>query len=64
MFTEHGPAHQSKTKFSPLLTPAIRKLAQTSYPYPSEGRQNENHNNRKQTIMITWITALNKLSKL
>ena len=36
----------------------IRKLPQASYPYPSEGRQNENHNHRKLTKLITWITAL------
>ena len=33
----------------------IRKLPQASYPHPSEGRQNENHNHRKLTQLITWI---------
>ena len=40
---------------SPQPVPPIRKLPQASYPYPSEGRQNGNHNHRK---LITWITAL------
>ena len=33
----------------------IRKLPQASYPHPSEGRQNENHNHRKLTQLITRI---------
>ena len=28
------------------------------HPSPSEGRQNENHNHRKLTKLITWTTAL------
>ena len=36
----------------------IRKLAQASYPQPSEGTQNENHNPRKLTKLITWTTTL------
>ena len=32
----------------------IRKLPQASYPHPSEGRQNEKHNHRKLTQLITW----------
>ena len=59
----------SKTQFSAQPVPPIRKLAQTPYPFPSEGRQkkqelqshslqNENHNPWKLTKMITWITAL------
>ena len=35
-----------------------------SHPHQSEGRQNENHNHRKLTKMITWITALCNLMKL
>ena len=56
--TEYSPAHQSKTQFSPQPIPAIRKLAQASYSYPSEGRQNENHSHRKLTKMITRNSAL------
>ena len=36
----------------------------SSYPYPSEGRQNENYNPRKLTKLITWITALCNSMKL
>ena len=56
-FTEHCPAHQSKTQFSPWPVLPIRKLTQ-------EGRQNENHNHSKLTKLITWITTLCSLKKL
>ena len=42
----------NKTQFSPQPVPPIRKLAQTSYPHPSEGRENERHNHRKLTKQI------------
>ena len=35
-----------------------------SYPYFSEGRQNENHNHRKLIRLITWATALSNSVKL
>ena len=35
-----------------------------SYPSPSEGRQNESHNHRKLTNLITWTTALSSSMKL
>ena len=38
--------------------PPVRKLPQVSFPHPSEGRQNENHNHRKITNLITWTRAL------
>ena len=44
--------------FSPYSVPPIRKLAQVPFPHPSDSRQNESHNHRKLTKMITWITAL------
>ena len=44
--------------------PPIRKLLQTSYHHPSEGRQNENHNHRKLTKVITWTTTLSNSVKL
>ena len=59
-FSEHGSAHQNKTQ--PVLP--IRKLLKASYPYPPEGRQNENHHHRKLTNLITWITALSNSKKL
>ena len=53
----------------------MKKLAQASYPHSSEGRQkkqeleslslqNENHNHRKLTKMITWIIAIWNSMKL
>ena len=35
-----------------------------SYPYLSEGRQNENHSHRKLTNLMTWTTALSNSMKL
>ena len=54
-FTEHGPTHQNKTQVPPQSVSPMP---------PSEGRQNENHNNRKLTKLITWITALSNSMKL
>ena len=39
LFTEHSPAHHSKTQFFPQPVSPIRKLAQASYPHPTDGRQ-------------------------
>ena len=61
---KNGLAHQSKTQFSPQAVPPIKKLAQTCYPYPLEGRQNENHSHRKLIKLITWIQALSNSVKL
>ena len=63
-WTKHGPTHQSKIQISPLPVPPSKKFPQASYPYPSEGRQNENHNHRKLTKLITWTTAFSHLMKL
>ena len=63
-FTEHGPAHQNKTQFPLQSVSPIRKLPLASYPYPSEGRQNENHNHRKLIQLITWTIALYNSMKL
>ena len=42
----HSPGHQTKTpRLSQPVSP-IRKLAQASYPHPSEGRQDANHNQK------------------
>ena len=56
--------HQNKTQFSPQSVSSIRKLPEASYPYSSEGRQNENQNHRKLTNRITWTTALSNSMKL
>ena len=63
-FTEHGPGHQRRTQITPEPVPRIRKLPQTSYPYPSEGRHNGNHNYIKLAKLITWVTALSYSMKL
>ena len=47
----------------PLVSPT-RELTQASYPHPSEGRETENHNHRKLTKLIIWITVLYNLMKL
>ena len=41
----------------------IRKLPQASYAYASKNRQNGNHNYRKLTKPIPWITALSNSMK-
>ena len=48
-------AHESKTQFFPQPVPPIRKVSQASYPHPPEGRENENHNHRKLSKLITSI---------
>ena len=53
-----------KTQIPWQSVPPIKKLPQASYPSPSDGRQNENHNHRKLTKLITWITALSDSMKL
>ena len=69
------PFRVLKTPFSWQPVPPTRKFAQASYPDPSEGRQkkqelqshslqDESHNHRKLTKMITWITALRNSLKL
>ena len=57
----HQP-EQDSVPWQPF--PPIRKLPQASYPHPSEGRRNENHNHRKLTKLITWITTLSNSMKL
>ena len=41
-----------------------RMFPKTSCPYPSEGRQNENHNHRKLIKLITWNITLSKSMQL
>ena len=50
--------------FPPQSVSPIRKLPWASYPYPSEGRQDENHNHRLLTKLITWTIALSNSMKL
>ena len=44
--------------------PHSQFLPTASYPYPSEGRQNKNHNHRKLTKLISWIAALSNSVKI
>ena len=57
------PRPSEQDPFSPSVSPS-RKLPYASYSSPSEGRQNENHNHRKVTDLITWTTALSNSIKL
>ena len=57
-------AHQSKTQFYSQPVPPTRKCLQASYPHPSEGIQNENHNHRKLIKLIIWTTTLSNSMKL
>ena len=50
-FTEHDPAYQSKTQFSPQSVPPIRKLENPSY-----GRQRSKNFNPMALRMKTTIT--------
>ena len=59
-----GPWPPQQDPISPTASPSHQEAPQTSYPHPSEGRQNENHNHRKLTKLITWITALSNSMKL
>ena len=56
------PTRATSPTASPSI-PLIRKLPQASYPHPSEGRQNEKHNHKKLTKLITQITALSNSMK-
>ena len=48
----------------PTASPSHQEASTTSYLHPSEGRQNENHNHRKLTKLITWIPTLSNSVKL
>ena len=50
-FTEHDPAYQSKTQFSPQSVPPIRKLEN-----PSHGRQRSKNFNPMAFRMKNTIT--------
>ena len=58
-------SHQNNTQFPPQPVSPIRKLPISLLSLSlSEGRQNEKHNHRKLTKLITWITALSNSMKL
>ena len=56
--------NRTRPQIPPQPVPPIRELPQASYPHSSEGRQNETHNYRKLTKLITWIRALSNSMKL
>ena len=70
---EHSSTHQQKIRlkiYCAWLCPSEQDPISSSVslshqevsirllPSPSEGRQDENHNHRKPTNLITWTTAL------
>ena len=70
---EHSPAHQQKIGLKvywawprpseqdpvfPTVSLSHQEASISSYPSPSDGRQNENHSHRKLIKPITWTTAL------
>ena len=58
------PTRAKKGPILPTASPSNQTACQASYPYPSEGRQNENHNHRKLIKLITLITAFSISKKL
>ena len=54
-----------RTRPSLPLSQSLPSEASISlFPYPSEGRQNENHNYKKLIKLITWTTTLSNSMKL
>ena len=58
------PRLSEQDPVSPTVSLSHQEASITSYPCPSEGRQNENHNHRKLIKLITWTTALSNSMKL
>ena len=58
------PTRAEKGPVLPTSSPSNQEACQDSYPYPSEGRQNENHNHRKLIKLIILITAFSNSIKL
>ena len=48
----------------PTVSLSHQEAPRSLYPYPSDGRQNENYNHRKLIKLITWTTAFFKSKKL
>ena len=58
------PCPSEQDPKSPTASPSHQEASIASYPYPTEGRQKENHKHRKLTKLITQITALSNSMKL
>ena len=76
---EHSPTHQQTIGLKiywacpcppeqdpvfPTSSTSYQEAFTSYYLHPSEGQQNENHNHRKLTKLITWITTLCNSMKL
>ena len=59
-----APPIRTRPSFPLSQSLPSRKLPYASYPSPSEGRQDGNHNHRKLNNLITWTTALSNSMKL
>ena len=77
--SKHSPIHQQKIRLKiywervqPIEQDPVSPTVSLSHQEASisllslfmEGRENENHNHRKLTKMITWMTALSKSMKI
>ena len=62
--TEHGSTPKNKTQFPLSQSLPSGSFLWVSSPFPSEGRQNENHNHGELISLITWNTALSNSMKL
>ena len=75
---KHSPVHQQKIGLRiyqacpfpseqdpdfPTVSLSHQEASISSYPYPSEDRQNENDSHRKWIKLITWTTAFSNSTK-
>ena len=58
------PCPSGQDPVSPSVSLTHQEASTSLYPSPSEGRQDENHNHRKLTNLITGTTALSSSKKL
>ena len=61
---EELSAYLWNPQYNRAASPSQQEACTAYCPHPSEGRQNETHNHRKLTKMITFITTLHNLMKL
>ena len=58
-----APPIRTRPSFPHSQSLPSESIPKASYPYPSEGRKNGNHNHRKLIKLIHWITALSTSMK-